>query len=62
MSKANVWCNKWYLRKNQYVYHMCTYKTVVIGAKTLEIIFISDYRAHGLLLQMFDKFPNTVSA
>ena len=41
---------------------MCTYKTVVIGAKTLEIIFISDYRAHGLLLQMFDKFSNTVSA
>ena len=28
---------------------MCTY---VFGAKTLEIIFISDYQAHGLVLQM----------
>ena len=36
------------------------------GAKTLEIIFISDYQAHGLVLQMLstndllDTFPNTV--
>ena len=29
---------------------MCTYKS--FGAKTLEIIFISDYQAHGLVLQM----------
>ena len=25
---------------------------VYFGAKTLEIIFVSDYQAHGLLLQM----------
>ena len=25
---------------------------LVFGVKTLEIIFISDYQAHGLLLQM----------
>ena len=25
---------------------------LVFGAKTLEIIFISDYQAHGLVLQM----------
>ena len=31
---------------------MCTYEYQVIGAQTLEIIFISDYQAHGLLLQM----------
>ena len=29
---------------------MCTYKSLV--PKTLEIIFISDYQAHGLVLQM----------
>ena len=29
---------------------MCTSKS--LGAKTLEIIFISDYQAHGLVLQM----------
>ena len=28
---------------------MCTH---VFGAKTLEIIFITEYQAHGLLLQM----------
>ena len=43
---------------------MCTYKYLVFGAKTLEIIFISDYQAHELLLQMFsvifDTFPNTM--
>ena len=37
----------------------------VFGAKTLEIIFISGYQAHGLFLQMLsmtflDTFPNTV--
>ena len=37
----------------------------MFGAKTLEIIFISDYQAHGLLLHMLsndllDTFPNTV--
>ena len=37
----------------------------VFGAKTQEIIFISDYQAHGLLLQMLSmtflgSFPNTV--
>ena len=39
---------------------MCTYKSLV-----LEIIFISDYQAHGLLLQMLSMtfwthFYNTV--
>ena len=34
------------------IFHMCTYKSMVIGAKTLEIIFISDNQAHGLLVQM----------
>ena len=48
MSKANVWCKRWYLKKN----NLSTYKSLVIGAKTLEISFISDYQAHGLLLQM----------
>ena len=33
-------------------YLLCTYKYLVIGAKTQEIIFISNYQAHGLLLQM----------
>ena len=37
----------------------------VFGAKTLEIIFISDYQAHGLLLKMLSMtfwthFYNTV--
>ena len=31
------------------VFHTCTYKSLVFGSKTLEIIFISDYQAHGLL-------------
>ena len=26
------------------LFYMCTYKFLVIGAKTLEIIFISDYQ------------------
>ena len=35
------------------------------GAKTLEIIFISDYQAHGLFFadainDLLDTFPNTV--
>ena len=46
------------------IFHMCTYKSLVICAKTLEIIFISDYQAHGMLLQIlsmyFDTFPNNV--
>ena len=33
-------------------FHMCTYKYLVIGAKTLEILFISDNQAHGLVSQM----------
>ena len=37
---------------------------IVFGAKTLQIIFIFDYQAHGLLLQMlsmtFWTHPNTV--
>ena len=52
MSKANVWCNRWYFRNYQYMFHMCTYKSLVICSKTLEIIYISDYQAHELLLQM----------
>ena len=32
---------------------MCTYEFIVFGAKTLEIILISDYQAHELLLQIF---------
>ena len=31
------------------MFHMCTYKHLVIGAKSLEITFVSDYQAHGLL-------------
>ena len=34
------------------IFHMCTCKSLVIVAETLEIIFISDYQAHRLLLQM----------
>ena len=42
---------------------MCTYQSLV--PKTLEIIFISWYQAHGLLLQMLSmtfwtRIPNTV--
>ena len=33
-------------------FHMRSDKSLVIAAKTLEIIFISDYQSHGLLLQM----------
>ena len=29
-----------------------TYKSLVFGAQTLDIIFTSDYQAHGMLLQM----------
>ena len=32
---------------------MCTYKSLILGAKTLEIIYIANYQAHGLLLQTF---------
>ena len=34
------------------IFHMYTYKSLVFVAKTLEIMFVSDYQAHGLLLQM----------
>ena len=34
------------------IFHMRTYKSLVIGAKTLEIIFIYDYQAHRQLLQI----------
>ena len=34
------------------IFQTCIYKSLVIGAKTLEILFISDYQGHGLLLQM----------
>ena len=33
--------------------YMCNYKSMVFVAKTLELIFIFDYHAHELLLQMF---------
>ena len=42
----------YYISERANIFHMCTYKSWDIGAKTLEIIFISDYLAHGLLLQM----------
>ena len=32
------------------IFHMCNNKALVFAAKTLEIIFLSDYQAHGLLL------------
>ena len=35
------------------IFHMRSDKSLVIAAKSLEIIFISDYQSHGLLLQMF---------
>ena len=35
------------------MFYMCTYKPLIFAAKTLEIIFSSDYQAHELLLQMF---------
>ena len=31
------------------LFHNCTYKSLVIGAKVLELTFISDYQAYGLL-------------
>ena len=35
------------------IFQMCTYKSLVfVVAKTLEIIFIFGYGAHGLLFQM----------
>ena len=34
------------------IFHMCSYKSLVIATKILEVIFISYYQAHGLLLQM----------
>ena len=34
------------------IFYMCTYESLVIGCKMLEIIFITDYLAHGMLVQM----------
>ena len=34
------------------LFHMSSYKSLVIGAKTFKNIFISDYQAHELMLQM----------
>ena len=34
------------------IFHMRIYKSLIFGAKTVELLFISDYQAHGLLLQM----------
>ena len=39
-----------------YIFRMYTYKSLVFGTKTLEILFISNYQAHGLLLQMLINF------
>ena len=40
------------ISKRTNIFCMCTYKSLAIVAKTLEIIFISDYQAHALVLQM----------
>ena len=32
------------------IFHMYNNKALVFAPKTLEIIFLSDYQAHGLLL------------
>ena len=42
------------------IYYMCTYKSLVNGAKTLETIFISDFQTHGQMLSMnrSDIFSN----
>ena len=40
------------ISKRTNIFHMRSDKSLVIAAKTLEIIFISDYQSHGLLLQM----------
>ena len=34
------------------IFHTRTYKSLDVGAKTLGIIFISEYQVHGLLLHM----------
>ena len=52
MSKAIVRRFRFYFRMDEYIFHICTYKSLVFGTETLEIIFISDYQAQGLLLQM----------
>ena len=41
-----------YISERMNIFHMCIYKSLIFGSKTLEIIFISDYQAHGLLLQI----------
>ena len=45
------------------IFYMFLYKPLAVRALILEIIFITDYQAHGLLLQMlcincFHIFPN----
>ena len=43
---------------NEYISHVY-FKSLVFSTETLEIKFISDYQAHGLLLQMLLlKFKN----
>ena len=37
------------------IFHMCAYKSLANGAKT-EVIFISGYQVHGLLLQMLSMY------
>ena len=34
------------------IFHMFSYRSLVIGTKTLECIFISDYQGYVLMLQM----------
>ena len=40
------------VQKKPNIFHICTYKSLVIDAKILEIIFISDYHARRLLVHM----------
>ena len=52
-----------YLRKTMNIFHMFPYKPLAVRALILEILFITDYQAHGLLLQMlcincFHILPN----
>ena len=67
MGQANVWCNRLYdISERNNIFLMNAYKSLVFGAITLEILFISDFQAHELLLQTdainkhFDTFPNTL--
>ena len=36
-----------YISERINIFHMCTYKALVFGAKTLEIVIISDYQAQS---------------